>query len=136
MMKRVFSLILTLMLLSVSMTACAADTRASDYFDSYGTSLSKLGGGDIKITFSCDANGTASQLGVSSFSVYEYNGSRWELVSGPHSGSYGYGVTSYSFSRTFYGVAGVKYRVQATFACVKNGTMETKSHTSGSIVAN
>lgn len=135
-MKRVFSLILTIMLLAVTVTACAAETRASDYFDGYGTSLSRLGDGKIKITFSCDANGTASQLGVSDFSVYRYDGSNWNHISGPHSGSYGYNVTSYSFSRTFYGVAGEKYRVEATFLSNKsNGTGETKTHTSGSIVA-
>lgn len=135
-MKRVFALICTVMLLVVGVSACAVEPKDSNYFSSYGASLSKLGGGDIKITFSCDAPSTASQLGVSSFSVYEYDGSRWELVSGPNSGSYGYGVSSYSFSRTFHGVAGEKYRVQATFSCVKNGTMESKSYTSGSIVAN
>ena len=136
-MKRVFALICTVVLLMVSVSACAAEPRNSNYFNGYGAVLSKLGDGDIMITFSCDAVGTASQLGVSSFSVYEYNGSRWELVSGPHSGSYGYGVSSYSFSRTFHGVAGEKYRVQATFLSLKSdGTGETKSYTSGSIVAN
>jgi len=136
-MKRVFSLFLAIMLLLTTATAVAAEPRASAYFDSYGISLARLGNGNIKIVFSCDANGTASQLGVSNFSVYKYNGSDWVRVSGPHSGSYGYGVTTYSFSRTFYGVAGEKYRVEATFLSNKsNGTGETKTHTSGSIVAN
>ena len=135
-MKRIISLLLITMMLAFTLTACAAESRASDYFSSYGTSLSRLGDGKIKITFSCDANGTASQLGVSDFSVYRYDGSNWEVISGPHSGSYGYGVTSYSFSRTFYGVAGEKYRVEATFLSTKNNSTETKTHTSGSIVAN
>lgn len=135
-MKRVFALICTVMLLMVGVSAYAAEPRDSMYFSSYGANLTKLGGGDIKITFSCDAVGTASQLGVSNFSVWRYDGSNWEIVSGPNSGSYGYGVSSYSFSRTFYGVAGEKYRVQATFLCTKNGSSETKSYTSGSIVAN
>ena len=135
-MKRVFALILTFMLLMTSVSACAVEPRDSDYFNSYGASLSKLGDGDIRITFSCDAVGTASQLGVSSFSVYKSTDAGWLQVSGPHNGSYGYGVSSYSFSRTFYGVAGEKYRVEATFSCVKNGTMESKNYTSGSIVAN
>ena len=134
-MKRVFALVFTVMLLMVSVSACAAEPRNSNYFNSYGVSLSRLGDGDIRITFSCDAVGTASQLGVSSFSVYKYDGSEWDRVSGPNSGSYGYGVSSYSFSRTFYGVAGEKYRVEASFLCSKNGGVETKSYTSGSIVA-
>lgn len=135
-MKRVFALILTFMLLMTSVSACAVEPRDSDYFNSYGASLSKLGDGDIRITFSCDAVGTASRLGVSSFSVYKYDGSEWDRVSGPNSGSYGYGVSSYSFSRTFYGVAGEKYRVEVTFLCAKDGGAENKTYTSGSIVAN
>ena len=135
-MKRVFAMICTVMLLLVSASACAVEPKNSNYFSSYGASLSKLGGGDIKITFSCDAPSTASQLGVSSFSVYRYDGANWEIISGPHNGSYGYGVSSYSFSRTFYGVAGEKYRVEATFFCVKDGCAEHKTYTSGSIVAN
>ena len=135
-MKRVFALICTVVLLMVSVSACAAEPRNSNYFNGYGAVLSKLGDGDIRITFSCDAVGTASQLGVSDFNVYRYDGANWNLVSGPNSGSYGYGVSSYSFSRTFYGVAGEKYRVEATFLCTKNGSSENKSYTSGSIVAN
>jgi len=135
-MKRVFALICTVMLLLVSVSACAVETRNSNYFSSYGAALSNRGGGDIKIAFSCDAVGTASQLGVSSFSVYKSTDAGWVQVSGPHSGSYGYGVSSYSFSRTFHGVAGEKYRVEATFTCSKDGTFESKSYTSGSIVAN
>lgn len=134
-MKRVISLILMAMLLLPTFNACAAEPRDSNYFSSYGTTLSAKGSGDIKITFSCDAVNTASQLGVSEFSVYKYDGSEWDRVSGPHSGSYGYGVSTYSFSRTFDGVAGEKYRVEATFLCVKNNSAESKNHTSGSIVA-
>lgn len=135
-MKRVFALVLSLMLLMLNVSAFAAEERNSNYFNSYGTTISRLGSGDLKITFSCDAVGTASQLGVSSFSIYRYDGSNWELVSGPHSGSYGYNVSSYSFSRTFNGVAGEKYRVQVSFLCTKNNSTETKSYTSGGIVAN
>lgn len=134
-MKRVMSLVLCLVVLAFSTTGYAAEPRSSNYFSSYGTTMSCLGDGKIKISFTTDAVGTASQLGVSNFSVYRYDGANWELVSGPHSGSYGYGVASYSFSRTFYGVEGEKYRVEVTFACVKGGTMETKNYTSGSIVA-
>jgi len=135
-MKRVFALILTIVLLLPCVSACAVEPRDSKYFTSYGASLSRLGNGAIKITFSCDAVGTASQLGVSDFSVYKDTDAGWVLISGPHSGSYGYGVDSYSFSRTFYGEAGEKYRVEASFTCVKNNLSETKSYTSGSIVAN
>jgi len=134
-MKRIISLVLTLALLMATFTACAVEPRSSDYFNNYGTSLSKLGDGKIKITFTCGATSTASQLGVSSFSVYKHNGSDWVRVSGPNSGSYGYGVSSYTFSRTFNGVEGEKYYVETTFGCAIGGTFETKSHSSGTIIA-
>ena len=135
-MKRVISILLIAMLLCGAFSAYAIEPRDSMYFSDYGTSLSKLGDGKIRITFTCGATSTASQLGVSSFNVYRYDGSNWELVSGPNSGSYGYGVSSYTFSRIFNGVAGEKYYVETTFACAKNGTFETKFHSSGTIVAN
>ena len=136
-MKRLVSLVLTLMLLTVSVSAYAVEARQSNYFNSYGTSLSRMGDGKIKITFSCTAAGTASQLGVSDFSVYRYDNGNWTIISGPHSGSYGYNTSSYSFSRTFYGVPGEKYRLEVTFLSVKkDATCETKNYTSGSIVAN
>lgn len=134
-MKRVVSLILTFMLLCLTLSACAVEPRDSMYFSDYGTSLSKLGDGKIKITFTCGSVGTASQLGVSNFSVYRNDNTGWTLVSGPNSGSYGYGVSSYTFSRTFNGVEGEKYYVETSFLCTKGGTTETKSHSSGTIIA-
>lgn len=135
-MKRIVSVILALALLMTTLSACAVETRDSMYFNDYGVSLSKLGSGKIRITFTCGANSTASQLGVSNFSVYRKDSTGWTLVSGPNSGSYGYGVSSYTFSRTFNGVAGEKYYVQTTFGCSIGGTFETKSHSSGTIIAN
>lgn len=133
-MKRVFSVLLCLMLFLTS-SASALETRDSMYFNGYGATLSATGGGKITITFSCDSVGTADQLGVSSFSIYKYTGDGWLLISGPHSGGSAYNTNSYSSGRTFYGVSGEKYRVQATFTCVKDSTYESKNYTSGSIVA-
>ena len=133
-MKRVFSVLLCLMLFLTS-SASALETRDSMYFNGYGATLSATGGGKITITFSCDSVGTADQLGVSSFSIFRYDGANWNLISGPHSGGYAYNTNSYSSGRTFYGASGEKYRVQAVFGCGKGGTFETKNYTSGSIVA-
>lgn len=112
-----------------------ADTRASNYFSTYGIALSKPGSNKINITFSCSAVGTASQIGVSNFSVQRYDEEdlEWVTVSGPNNGSYSYNASSHSFAKTFQGVAGEKYRVKCTFLCTKNGTTETKSYTSRTI---
>ena len=113
----------------------SADTRASNYFSTYGIALSKPGSNKINITFSCSAVGTASQIGVSNYYVqrYDEDDSEWVTVSGPHNGSYSYNASSHSFAKTFQGVADEKYRVKCTFLCTKNGTTETKSYTSRSV---
>lgn len=137
-MKRYLALILVIITLICIGSIAMADednTRASNYFNSYGITLSKPGSNKINITFSCTAVGTASQIGVSNYSVQRYNSDSgyWEVVSGPHNGSYSYNASSHSFAKTFQGVAGEKYRVKCTFLCTKNGTTETKSYTSRSV---
>ena len=138
-MKRAMALILAMvLLLCVGAVACAEsnETRASNYFATYGVALSKPGGNKINMTFSCScAYGTASQIGVSNYYVQKYDtdDAHWYTVSGPHNGSYSYNASSHSFAKTFQGAAGEKYRVKCTFLCTKNGTTETKSYTSGSV---
>lgn len=138
-MKRYVAFILVVMLMCFGVVAYAesSETRNSDYFNSYGITLSTPGSGKVNITFSCSAVGTASQLGVSTYSVHRYDADdgTWEVVSGPHNGSYAYGSSSHSFAKTFQGVAGEKYRVRCTFLCTKNGTTETKSYTSRTVTA-
>ena len=123
-----FLLALTLLLCATVGFATADDeglTRQSNYFASYGTSLSAIGGGKIKVTFSCSAVGTAETLGVATYVVQRKNSSgNWEYASG--------WVHTYSFSKTINGTAGTTYRVRCTFICTKNGTSEHKSYTSGS----
>ena len=139
-MKRIMALILVaLSLLCLTSFALAdeeASTWSSNYFQSYGVSVTKLGGGKIGITMSCSAVGTASQLGVSSYTVYRYDDGSWTYITSG-SGGYKYNTSSYALSKTFNGVAGEKYRVKCTFLCNKSdGTGETKSSTSPSVTAN
>ena len=137
-MKRFIAILLALTLLLCSTVALAtADdqepTRQSDYFASYGTSLSAIGGGKIKVTFTCSAVGTATTLGVVNYEVQRKDSSgNWMDVSGWLTGKTGSNVHSYTFSKTINGTAGQTYRVKCTFICVKNGGAETKSYTSGS----
>ena len=137
-MKRYLALILVILaMLCIGSVALAEDdnTRASNYFNSYGITLSKPGSAKLNITFSCAAVGTASQIGVSTYSVQRYNSNTgyWEVVSGPHNGTYSYNASGHSFAKTFQGVNGETYRVRCTFLCTKNGTTETKTYTSRSV---
>jgi len=137
-MKRIIVLLLALTLLFCSTVAFATSDdedspRQSDYFVSYGTSLSAIGGGKIKVSFACSSVGIASELGVVNYIVQRKNSSgEWVNASGWLSGQKGYNLSSYSFSKTINGTAGTTYRVMCIFTCTKNGSTETKNYTSGS----
>ena len=136
-MKRYLALILVILaMLCIGSVALAEEdnSRASNYFSSYGITLSKPGSAKLNITFSCSAVGTASQIGVSTYSIHRYDeDAGWVVVSGPHNGTYSYNASGHSFAKTFQGVNGETYRVRCTFACVKDGTMESTSYTSRSV---
>ena len=136
-MKNVVSILLILTLLcSCIFSAALAETRASNYFSSYGTTMSAPGSGRIAITFRAVGTDICNQIGVASYQVQKLNDDGdWVFVSGLLSGQTGTNVASYTFGRYFQGVAGETYRIQVTFVCVINNGMESKSYTSGRITA-
>ena len=136
-MKHVLSIALILTLLcSCVFSYAVADTRASNYFSSYGTSGSAIGGGQIYITFRAVGTDICNQIGVANYTVEKlYDNGVWGNVSGALSGQTGTNVASYTFGRFFQGVAGETYRIQVTFLCTINNSTETKSYTSGRITA-
>ena len=136
-MKNVVSILLILTLLcSCIFSAALAETRASNYFSSYGTTMSAPGNGLIGITFRAVGTDICNQIGVANYTVekLDENGN-WYNVSGALSGQTGTNVASYTFGRYFQGVAGETYRIQVSFLCVINNTSEIKSYTSGRITA-
>lgn len=136
-MKRFLSLMLIFTLLCPCLFAYAlAETRASNYFSSYGTSMSAPGGGGINITFRAVGTDICNQIGVANYQVQKLDDDGdWVVVSGSLSGQTGTNVASYTFGRYFQGVAGETYRIQVTFMCIINNSGETKSYTSGRITA-
>lgn len=136
-MKKVFSIVLVLTLLcSCVFSSALAETRASNYFASYGTSMSAPGGGRIAVTFRAVGTGICNQIGVASYHVQRLNDNGyWEDVSGLLSGQTGSNVASYSFGRYFQGVAGETYRVVVTFYCAIGDGCEHKAYTSGRVTA-
>ena len=136
-MKTTLSIILILTILcSCVFSYALAETRASDYFSSYGTSMSAPGSGRIAITFRAVGTDICNQLGVANYTVQrrDDNGN-WEDVSGLLSGQTGTNGASYTFGRYFQGVAGETYRIRVTFMCVIGTSAETKAYTSGTITA-
>ena len=136
-MKNALSIALVLALLCSCMFSYAlAETRASNYFSSYGTTMSAPGNGLIAITFKAVGTGLCNQIGVATYTVQKKNDAgNWEDVSGLLSGQTGSNVASYTFGRYFQGVAGETYRVKVTFMCIIGTGYETKSYTSGRITA-
>lgn len=136
-MKNALSILLILTILcSCVFSYALAETRASNYFTSYGTTMSAPGSGRIGITFKAVGTGICNQIGVATYQVQKLNDDgKWEVVSGAFSGQTGTNVASYTFGRYFQGVAGETYRIQVTFLCVINNSSETKSYTSGRITA-
>ena len=136
-MKNVVSILLILTLLcSCIFSAALAETRASNYFSSYGTTMSAPGNGGIAITFRAVGTDICNQIGVATYQVQRRDDAgNWEDVSGLLSGQTGSNVASYTFGRYFQGVAGETYRVKVTFLCTINNSTETKSYTSGTVTA-
>ena len=136
-MKRAFSIALVITLLcSCLFSTALAEARASNYFSSYGTSMSAPGNGIIAITFKAVGTDICNQIGVANYQVFrvEDNGNL-TAVSGALSGQTGSNVVSYCFGRYFQGVPGETYRIQVTFACTINNSSEYKSYTSGRVTA-
>lgn len=130
-------LVLTLLCSSLLSSVLAEENaaRSSNYFTSYGTSMSAPGGGGINITFKAVGTGLCNQIGVASYTVEKETNEGWVNVSGALSGQTGSNVASYTFGRFFQGVAGETYRIQVTFCCIINNSSEYKAYTSGSITA-
>ena len=131
-MKKVLSIVLMLSLLCSCMFSYAlAETRASNYFTSYGTTMSARGSGIIAITFKAVGTDICNQIGVATYQVQKLNDDGdWVFVSSLLSGQTGTNVASYTFGRYFQGVAGETYRIQVTFVCVIGTGMEHKSYSS------
>lgn len=109
----------------------------SNYFNSYGTTLSRQGDGRIKIVFSADGTQICDEIGVASYLVERLDADGdWTSVSGLLNGKTAADVASYTFSKYFNGVAGETYRVQVTFMCSISSSTEFKNYTSGRITAN
>ena len=138
-MKRFVTILLLVAVLMNAFVLCAsaeasAGARNSNYFSSYGVHLTDMGSGKIKIAFSATGTGLCDELGVATYYVVRKDSSgNWEEVSDLLSGKTASNVTSYTFSKYFYGIEGESYRVKATFISTINGSSEFKTITSGTI---
>lgn len=112
-------------------------TFSSDYFASYGCVIGDNGGHVLHITFTTTGMGMCDEIGVASYQVEKLvtldDGSQgWMVITGWLPGVTHTNTMYCTYGVNFQGVAGERYRVRATFVCVKtfsDGTtgMEHKS---------
>lgn len=136
--KRAVSvLIALLMCLVIGVANASADgdmTIMSDpIIQSVGISLSKSGT-KITATFSITAKTTASVLGATTYDVQRYVDGAWTTVEDGLTGSTATSRVTYSFSKTYTGESGGKYRFKARFYCqMPDGSSQSATYTSTSV---
>ena len=133
-MKKFLSvLMLSVLLMTVCFPATAeVNPRASQYFQSYGAYLYDIGNQQLKIIFSVNALGLASELGVIQYGVQQETPDGWVTVAGAY-GSCGNDVYTYTFSHTWNAYAGKTYRVAVWFTCTIDGESAVHSYISSPI---
>lgn len=139
-MKR-FACILLMALLGLSTVVFAEEEfvvmRADDFFSSYGTNISRLGGGGLSITFSTTAVQTMQILGVNSYSVEQKINGSWTTVAPNNPGKLSTNTISHSSTASYYGSSGGEYRIYTCFYAMKyDGSYKYVWKYSPSIVAN
>ena len=111
-------------------------TFSSDYFASYGCIINDNGGHVLHITFTTTGVGICDEIGVANYCVdkqvtLEDGSKAWPPITGLLPGITRTNAGFCTYGVNFQGVAGERYRVRATFICVKtiNGEVgsETKS---------
>lgn len=137
-MKRLGRLALVLMLcmvfsVGVVAEANAANLMSSPIFQACGITLGKSGT-KISMSFTCTAKTTAATIGAPSYDIQQYVDGEWTNVKTGLSGSTANDRVSYSFGKTYTGVAGGKYRFIARFYIqTYAGDTGTATYTSASI---
>lgn len=131
---RKISFLLVLILLFTSLcgtAATAAEARASQYFDTYGVSCTKISSGKIKFTFHITGVEESSLIGVSNYYVQKRNDDgSYTSVTDALSGSVARNSISHAFSKYYTGTPGEVYRVKVIFVCDNSKGYATKEYNS------
>lgn len=121
-----------------SMTALAAEARASTRITSTTATISVKSDGDLKIRYVIVATGTMDTLGASSIKIERYNGSKWVT-------EYTYTVANTSDLQTSNAIqysntlthtpeyTGTSYRAVVSFIAKDSSGTSTKESTTSSV---
>lgn len=139
---RTLSLSLVLvMCLSVAVSAAGAPISvcASEYFDSYGSSIHRAGNGGVTVYFNVVGTNVMDKIGANAVFIYEKNGSSWDVVKVFWASStpsmMGYNTIKKTGSVTYYGTSGKQYYASVSFYALKNGNGQIKDMSTITITA-
>lgn len=132
-------LLLLALLLSVTVITppVFASITASDYINSYSTSLHQGNyNGQLKIEYDIIGKGTMDTIGVSKIVVYKADGTKVRTIWGSVvNGLLEQNTFSADGSYYFSVVAGLSYYCHVTFYSGKNGGYDTRTVQTGTVVA-
>lgn len=123
-----------IMILAMGTMVSVAQARASDFIISASAGTKALGSGRVQGTGKIVADLVCSKIGIVSISIQEDRSGSWVTVTSA-SGKYTTGASSYSYSLSYSGTAGKRYRTVASFTATCDGTTETRSATSSATTA-
>lgn len=131
--------VLLAFILAASPVASALETRASEYFSCYSSSIYAKGNGKIDIIFSVTGTGgDMDKIGVSSITIYEEDGTRVDsfgYLDEGYENLMAYDTWCMSDSMIFQGVPGVKYYARLVFYVVKGDGYDARYYTTNTVRA-
>lgn len=135
---RITSAILTLalmLLIPLSASALEITPFASSLISSTALSMSAKSGGKVSATTSIVCYSSCDKVGVLSIKIQEQSsGGAWSTVKSA-SGKYAYNARTHSYTLSYDGTAGKKYRALATLRAVSGSTTDDRDITSETVTA-
>ena len=137
--KNIRMLALLLVIAAIlSISAFAADTKASSYLTGYGATVVPTGNGNINIEFTVVGTGTMTKIGASVIQVYKSNGTRVATFSYTTSGygnMMGWNTGMHFGSVSYAGTSGQSYYAIVTFYAKNSSGADTKTYTTAIVAA-
>ena len=131
--------ILLALILTISPVASALETRASDYFSCYSSSIYAKGNGKIDIIFSVTGTGgNMDKIGVSSITIYKEDGTwvdSFGYLDEGYTNLMAYNTWCMSDSIIFQGVPGVEYYARLVFYVVRGDGSDYCYYTTNTVRA-
>ncbi len=109
--------------------------RASTLIQYTGVGISNLGGGEVEATAIIQCVMSVTTLGFNYVRIQEYRDGAWTTVRSTYS-QYAGNKSRHSYTLTYNGTTGMRYRAQAGFVAQNGSVTDTTSRSSGEITAN